>query len=84
MGIFKSATPEQIQKQFATNVFGLMNVTKALLLLLRSHRKGAIGNVTSVGGRVAFPLYHVSVLSRKALDKLKAVLKDGALDPVFW
>ncbi len=62
-GPFESATDEQIQQQFATNVFGVFAVTRAALPLLRAQKSGVIINVTSVGGRTAFPmnsLYHAT------------------------
>lgn len=62
-GPFESATEAQIQEQFATNLFGVFAVTRAVLPLLRAQQSGVIINVTSVGGRTAFPmnsLYHAT------------------------
>lgn len=59
VGIFEKATPEQIQKQFDTNVFGVMNVVRAILPYFRQKRAGTIINVTSMGGRITFPIYSV-------------------------
>lgn len=62
-GPFESATDAQIQDQFATNLFGVFALTRAALPLLRAQRSGVIINVTSVGGRTAFPmnsLYHAT------------------------
>ena len=63
VGPFESATDEQIQQQFATNVFGVFAVTRAALPILRAQKSGVIINITSVGGRTAFPmnsLYHAT------------------------
>ncbi|AMJ66558.1 SDR family oxidoreductase [Hymenobacter sp. PAMC 26628] len=63
VGPFEAATDEQIQQQFATNVFGVFAVTRAALPLLRAQQSGVIVNITSVGGRTAFPmnsLYHAT------------------------
>jgi NAD(P)-dependent dehydrogenase (short-subunit alcohol dehydrogenase family) len=58
------ATPlEKIRRQFDTNVIGLMATTQALLPHFRKNRSGVIVNVSSLGGRVTFPLgalYHGS------------------------
>lgn len=59
VGIFEKATPEQIQKQFDTNVFGVMNVTRQILPHFRQKRSGTIINVTSMGGLITFPIYSV-------------------------
>jgi NAD(P)-dependent dehydrogenase (short-subunit alcohol dehydrogenase family) len=63
VGPFETATTEQIQQQFATNLFGVFAVTQAVLPALRAQRAGIIINITSVGGRTGFPmnsLYHAT------------------------
>lgn len=59
VGIFEKATPEQIQTQFNTNVFGVMNVVREILPYFRQKRAGTIINITSMGGRITFPIYSV-------------------------
>ena len=59
VGIFEKATPEQIRKQFDTNVFGVMNVVREILPYFRQKRAGTIINITSMGGRITFPIYSV-------------------------
>ncbi len=59
MGAFEAMTEEQIKKQFETNVFGLMNVTRAILPYFREKKGGTIINTSSVGGLVTFPIYSV-------------------------
>ncbi len=59
VGIFEAATPEQIRRQFETNMFGVMNVTRAILPHFRAKNDGTIINITSMGGRITFPLYSV-------------------------
>jgi len=62
-GPFETATEAQIHDQFATNLFGVFAVTRAALPLLRAQQSGVIINITSVGGRTAFPmnsLYHAT------------------------
>lgn len=56
IGAFEAATPEQIEQQFQTNVFGLMNVCREILPVFRERKKGVIVNIASVGGRITFPL----------------------------
>lgn len=50
VGPFESATNEQIQQQFAANIFGVFAVTRAAQPLLRVQKSGVIINITSVGG----------------------------------
>ena len=67
-GAFEGATEEQIKKQFDTNVFGVMSVIREILPLFRKNKKGLIINVTSMGGKVTFPLYSLYHSSKWALE----------------
>ena len=60
-GPFEAASAEQIKRQFDTNVFGLMEVTRAFLPHFRANKAGLFLNVSSIGGLITFPLislYH--------------------------
>jgi len=48
-GTLEELTPAETQAQFDTNVFGLLNVTRAFLPYFRAQRSGTIGNVSSIG-----------------------------------
>jgi short-subunit dehydrogenase len=52
-GVFESSTPAQIERQYAVNVFGVMNVTKAVLPVMRKNKSGTIINISSFGGITA-------------------------------
>ncbi len=49
----EEASDEEVRKQYDTNVFGLLNVTRAVLPLMRSQRSGHIINTSSLFGYVA-------------------------------
>jgi len=60
-GTLESFSREKIIRQFNTNVIGLLDVTKALLPHFRENSSGTIINISSIGGKMAFPLgalYH--------------------------
>ena len=62
-GPFETIQPATMRRQFDVNVFGLFEVTRAVLPGMRSRRSGTIVNVSSVGGRMAYPLgtpYHAT------------------------
>lgn len=50
LGAFEETTPEEVRAQFETNLFGLMNVTRAVLPIMRDQRAGRIFNIASIGG----------------------------------
>lgn len=68
VGPFEASTEEQIEKQFQTNVFGLMRVTREILPYFREQRQGTIVNVASVGGRMTFPLYSLYHSTKWAVE----------------
>lgn len=51
-GYFEELSPEQIERQFATNVFGTMHVTRSVLPSMRTRRAGRILTVSSASGLV--------------------------------
>ena len=60
-GPLESFPREKILRQFNTNVIGLLDVTRAILPHFRENKKGIIMNVSSMGGKMTFPLgslYH--------------------------
>jgi NAD(P)-dependent dehydrogenase (short-subunit alcohol dehydrogenase family) len=46
----EEATADEVRRNFETNVFGLLNVTRAVLPHMRKKRSGHIINISSVGG----------------------------------
>ncbi len=68
VGAFEAASAEQIEKQFQTNVFGLMNVCRQILPYFREQKRGIIVNVASVGGRITFPLYSLYYATKWAVE----------------
>lgn len=54
LGLFEEIAGEDIERQFQTNVFGTMHVTRAVLPLMRKQRRGHILNLASVGGFMGF------------------------------
>lgn len=58
-GVFEAMGDDLIQRQFDTNVFGLMRVTRAVIPYFRQRKAGTLIQVASMGGRLAFPLYSI-------------------------
>ena len=55
LGAVEEVTDEEVKKQYATNVFGLLNVTRAVLPHMRSQHSGHIINISSLFGYSAAP-----------------------------
>jgi NAD(P)-dependent dehydrogenase (short-subunit alcohol dehydrogenase family) len=53
-GHFEELTPEQIDGQLATSLTGPMNVTRAVLPVMRKQRSGTIISISSTAGFVGF------------------------------
>ncbi|MDJ0513581.1 MAG: SDR family oxidoreductase [Methyloceanibacter sp.] len=63
---------DRIERQFDTNVIGLLAVTKAVLPHLRQNRCGVIVNISSIGGQITFPLgtlYHGTKFAVEGLSE---------------
>jgi len=53
-GYFEELTPEQMERQLAASLFGPMNVTRAVLPVMRKQRAGHIISISSTAGLVGF------------------------------
>ncbi|MFT3700255.1 MAG: SDR family oxidoreductase [Kofleriaceae bacterium] len=67
-GVFEQTPRDQIVAQFATNVFGLMDVTRAVLPAMRARRRGVILNITSGAGVFGLPLSSAYSASKFAVE----------------
>lgn len=67
-GVFEAMDDEQIRRQFDTNLFGLMSVTRAAIQVMRPAGIGTIIQVASMGGRLTFPLYSIYHASKWAVE----------------
>ncbi len=81
-GVFEMTPEEKVQQQFAVNVFGVMNVIRALLPHFRANRRGTIVNVSSGAGVFALPMASLYNASKFALEGFSESLSYelGALD----
>jgi NAD(P)-dependent dehydrogenase (short-subunit alcohol dehydrogenase family) len=74
MGVFETATQQQIQDQFDVNVFGMMRTTKAILPHMRANSEGVIVNISSVAGRVGLPFASIYESSKFAVEGFSEAL----------
>ncbi|HEY1810796.1 MAG TPA: SDR family oxidoreductase [Kofleriaceae bacterium] len=65
----------EMRRQYETNVFGLMNVTRAFLPKMIEQRTGRVVNVSSVGGRITLPYFGVYNSTKYAVEALSDALR---------
>ena len=74
-GELKDLSMDEIKSQFETNVFDAIRVMKAVLPIMRKQRRGIIINISSMGGRVAFPNYSAYHGSKFALEGISESMR---------
>ena len=74
MGNFEEVSSAAVEQQFATNVFGLMHVLRAVLPVMRQQRSGHIFNISSIGGVVGFNGAAIYCATKHAIEGLSAAL----------
>ena len=75
LGPTSLVSDEDMRKQFETNVFGLMAVTRAFLPQMKEAGSGRVINVSSVGGRMTFPFFGVYNATKYAVESLSDALR---------
>ena len=68
LGAFEENAAADIERQYATNVFGMMHVTRAVLPVMRRQRAGHIFNLSSIGGLVGYPCGSIYCSTKFAIE----------------
>src|SRR5207245_5877027 len=76
-GYFEELTPEQVERQLATSLFGPMNVTRAVLPIMRKQRSGHIISISSGAGLVGFEFCSAYAASKLGLEAWMESLRPG-------
>ena len=66
---------EDVQRQFATNVFGLLTMTRTVLPAMRARGSGRIINLSSLVGRTSFPFMGAYGATKYAVEALSDALR---------
>jgi len=67
-GFFEELTPEQMERQLTTSLVGPMNVTRAVLPLMRKQRSGLIITISSTAGLIGFEFGTAYAASKFGLE----------------
>jgi NAD(P)-dependent dehydrogenase (short-subunit alcohol dehydrogenase family) len=74
IGNFEEVTKEQLERQFATNFFGVTYVLRAVLPVMRRQRSGHIFNVSSLAGVIGFKQCSAYGATKFAVEGLSQAL----------
>ncbi len=67
-GFFEELTPEQMERQLSTSLVGPMNVTRAVLPVMRKQRAGLIITISSTAGLIGFEFGTAYAASKFGLE----------------
>ncbi len=73
-GAIEESEDGEVRKMFEINFFGLVNMTREVLPIMRKQRSGIIVNIASIGGLVGFPGVGFYNASKFAVDGLSESL----------
>ena len=73
-GVLEESSIDDLQRQFAANVFGPVAMMKAVLPGMRERRRGHIVNITSMGGFITMPGISFYCGSKFALEGISEAL----------
>lgn len=86
-GAVETVSDERVRAQFETNLFAALALSRLVLPGMREQGWGKVVNVSSMGGRLAFPgggLYHASKYALEAVsDAMRFELKGFGVDVIL-
>ena len=98
LGAIEESSAAEVERLYRTNVFGLLNVTRAVLPGMRRQRAGHIINFSSIGGYSSGAGFGVYCSTKFAVEGITEALHDelaplgihatvvepGYFEPIFW
>ncbi len=85
-GFFEELTPEQMEQQLSTSLVGPMNVTRAVLPVMRKQRSGLIITISSTAGLTGFEFGTAYAASKFGLEgwmqSLQAEVEPFGIDTI--
>ncbi|MBC8732236.1 oxidoreductase [Paraburkholderia sp. UCT2] len=74
LGAVEESADDEVRRIYDTNVFGLLNVTRAVLPTMRANRSGHVINVSSIGGYRAAAGFGVYSSTKFAVEGITEAL----------
>lgn len=75
VGCLEDLTVNDVKAQFETNFFGVIRIIQQVLPTMRSQKSGIIVNISSVAGRIGFPVTPAYISSKFALEGLSESMR---------
>ncbi len=75
VGCVEELSIDEVKAIFETNLFGIVRVTQAVLPTMRKQGSGIIVNVSSVAGRISFPVTPAYISTKFALEGLSESMR---------
>ena len=75
LGAVEESSGDEVERLYRTNVFGILNVTRAVLPSMRQRRSGHIINISSVAGYSAYEGFGVYSSTKFAVEGLTEALQ---------
>lgn len=76
LGALEEFSSEQIRKQFEVNFFGVIEMTREMLPVMRRQKRGHILNLTSIGGLVSIGSFSLYCATKFAVEGFSEGLRD--------
>ena len=76
LGGIEETSAAEVERVYRTNVFGLLNVTRAVLPSMRQRRRGHIINLSSIGGYRSTPGWGIYSSTKFAVEGITEALHD--------
>jgi len=74
LGALEESSADEVERLYRTNVFGLLNVTRAVLPSMRQRRSGHVINLSSIAGYSAYEGFGVYSSTKFAVEGLSEAL----------
>jgi NAD(P)-dependent dehydrogenase (short-subunit alcohol dehydrogenase family) len=76
LGGVEETSAQEVERVYRTNVFGLLNMTRAVLPSMRQRRRGHIINLSSIGGYRSTPGWGIYSSTKFAVEGITEALHD--------
>lgn len=74
IGAIEESSAVEVERVFATNVFGLLHVTRAILPVMRSQRRGRVLNFSSIGGYASAAGFGIYCATKFAVEGISEAM----------